>query len=961
MFQSHRRPLLLGILVILLAVFVSVGSSALAQPNPIPTVPAFPGAEGFGANSIGGRGGTVIEVTNLNDSGPGSFRAAVEASGPRIVVFKVGGTIELQSALAIANSYITIAGQTAPGDGITLKYSGEFNISGAHDVIIRYIRFRADGLADNTDALNIVQDSYNVILDHVSISWGTDENLSAVTRSYDITIQWSVISEGLRTGYGSLFTAGARNISIHHSLYANNNSRTPKMHGETAYLDGNPAYFDFVNNVIYNWGAMATSVAGAGQANVVANYFKMGPNSPSPGKREITIWQKEHGRSLYAVDNVGPNNPDGSISNSWDAGMVGASDGSLKTTSSNTYSPNPHPTPAIYTTSAFDAFDDVIGKAGASLARDSVDQRVIQDVINGTGGYINDPLQVGGWPALASGTPPADSDNDGMPDNWEIQQGLNPNDALDGVQDADNDGYTNVEEYLNALVPTDGVIDTTPPEAPTSLSATALSPFEISLNWQPAIDLESGVTKYIVYRNGSFVGESQSPSFSEAGLQEATSYTYEVSAVNFVGLESLKSSPVSITTLADIVAPKIDGVIARGDSTKVLVIFSEQVELSSATNQANYSIDNGIIASSAVLELDLRTVTLTTSTLADGVLYTITVNGVLDRALSPNMITPNSQTSFSFNPRITSGLMVLYEFEEGSGTIVRDVSGVGVPLDLTVATPTAVSWVPGGLSIDSATIVKSAGAATKVINGAKATDELSIETWVKPANAIQGGPARIVTLSSSTSERNFTLGPHQDEYHARLRTTATSSNGTPAVVAPGAVATILTQVVYTRDISGVAIIYIDGVEQTSSTVGGDFSNWNENFQLAIADELDRLRPWLGEIHLLAIYDRALSAAEVVLNYNAGANFGSSPPPTVEPTPSPVPTLPGMNAPAQDLDGDGLAEDINGNGRLDFADVTVLYDSIDSPAVQDNWSAFDFDGDGLVNMGDVTELFGMLVK
>jgi hypothetical protein len=225
---------------------------------------------------------------------------------------------------------------------------------------------------------------------------------------------------------------------------------------------------------------------------------------------------------------------------------------------------------------------------------------------------------------------------------------------------------------------------------------------------------------------------------------------------------------------------------------------------------------------------------------------------------------------------VTEGLQVLYTFEEGSGTTVQDVSGVGVPLDLEVSDGAAVGWVSGGLVIHSSTVVASAGAATKVIDGARASNELTLEAWVQPGDTSQDGPARIVTLSQGPYSRNFTLGQGlwgsqpSDLYDVRVRTTATDNNGTPSLTTPaGLLTTELTHVVYTRGASGVARIYVDGVERVSGAVGGDFSNWDESFRLALGNELTGDRPWLGELHLVAIYDRALSQAEVSQNFEAG--------------------------------------------------------------------------------------------
>jgi uncharacterized repeat protein (TIGR01451 family) len=215
---------------------------------------------------------------------------------------------------------------------------------------------------------------------------------------------------------------------------------------------------------------------------------------------------------------------------------------------------------------------------------------------------------------------------------------------------------------------------------------------------------------------------------------------------------------------------------------------------------------------------------------------------------------------------LADGLQVLYTFREGSGTTVHDVSGVGVPLDLEMSDGSAVTWVPGGgLAIDSATLIASAGPATKVISACQGSNEITIDAWVRPANTTQDGPARIVTLSRDAYNRNFTLGQGlwgtlpSALYDVRLRTTATDDSGEPSLSTPdGSLTTELTHVVYTRDASGQARIYIDDVEQASGTVGGDFSNWDGGFRLALANELTGGRPWLGEFHLVAIYSRALS-------------------------------------------------------------------------------------------------------
>jgi hypothetical protein len=265
------------------------------------------------------------------------------------------------------------------------------------------------------------------------------------------------------------------------------------------------------------------------------------------------------------------------------------------------------------------------------------------------------------------------------------------------------------------------------------------------------------------------------------------------------------------------------------------------------------------------------------ATLADdGALFRVVVTNSVGSVTSAEALL----TVTANQGRVSAGQQVLYTFEEGSGTTIQDVSGVGAPLDLTVGDESAVSWVSGGLAVNGSTVIASAGAASKVIEAGRGSNEITIEAWVKPDNVSQDGPARIVTLSSDLQNRNFTLGQGlwgskpSDLYDVRLRTTAVNKNGTPSVsTAAGTLQTESTHVVYTRNGAGEARIYLDGVEQASGSVGGDFSNWDVSYRLGLANELTGDRPWLGELHLVAIYDRALSGAEVSQNFEAGPGGG----------------------------------------------------------------------------------------
>ena len=427
-------------------------------------IPAFPGAEGAGMWSVGGRGGKVYEVTNLNDSGPGSLRDAVDAGGSRIVVFRVSGTIPLKSPLVIRNPYITIAGQTAPGDGICLKDFGLY-VSTQH-VIIRYIRSRpGDNLGIAMDSLTIGTGSYNVIIDHCSTSWGIDETLSVVDYGGgplgNVSVQWCLITESLNCsvhqkgchGFGSLIRGCYGNrCSFHHNLYAHHQGRCPRP-GNYVIRSIDPIgfIFDFRNNVIYNWGGSHAGYNADGangddsitKMNFVGNYYKRGPNSGGGFAFQETTTCCN---ACFAGNSMNGSIPD----DPWSLVIFRDFSDSEK----KAYKQSEQiPVVPVATDDAETAYQRVLADAGATVPkRDEVDIRIINDVINGTGRIIDDEDEVGGWPNLNSLPAPVDRDNDGMPDDWETARGLNPNDDSDGSLDNDGDGYTNIEEYLNWLV-----------------------------------------------------------------------------------------------------------------------------------------------------------------------------------------------------------------------------------------------------------------------------------------------------------------------------------------------------------------------------------------------------------------------------------------------------------------------------------------------------------------------------
>lgn len=397
-------------------------------------VPAFPGAEGFGANSLGGRFGSVYHVTNLNDSGPGSFRDAVSQPN-RYVVFDVGGVIKITSRIVVRNN-ITIAGQTAPGEGITI-YGNGLSYSNANNTITRYLRIRMGVGGDSgKDALTIA-DGNNMIFDHVTVSWGRDETFSISGDVSNVTIQDSMIAMGLQThsAGGLIQTDGG--VSIIRTLYIDNHTRNPKVKGVN----------EFINCVVYNWGGGGAYIlgdsAGPSFANISNNYFISGPNtSIAPFTRGNLNFH------VFAVNNFHDANRNGVLDGA-DVPPAGYTTVDFQPTR------YPYPTVSKLLTPA-EAYAHVAANAGASKKRDRVDLRYIAELTSlGTLGQIptnENDAPISGPGPVVGGIAPVDTDLDGMPDTWELATGTNPA-VQDHNGDLNGDGYTNLEEYLNGLVP----------------------------------------------------------------------------------------------------------------------------------------------------------------------------------------------------------------------------------------------------------------------------------------------------------------------------------------------------------------------------------------------------------------------------------------------------------------------------------------------------------------------------
>jgi pectate lyase len=441
-------------------------------PDPDPVAPstrpaaappkAFPTAEGYGQDAVGGRGGRLLEVTTLADSGPGSLRAAVEAEGRRIVVFRVAGTITLRERLLIDDPYLTVAGQSAPGDGIQIRNSPDSTSEAirieTHDVVVRFLRVRPGPTSAPTccsGAVTIINGAHDVILDHVSMSWGVDENVSSGNGAHDFTIQWSIIAQALDDStheegphsFGLLVGSWSddhppsthRNVALHHNLFAHNSRRNPRV--------TNAGHVVVANNLVYNWREAAIQVGDHSGVRfavaILGNRFLPGPETATGPEVQVDQdLDPTPGFELYLDGNTGPNQPDGDQ----DQRALLPPEAAGWVVDDPTFS-----WPAISVTSAARSADQVLRNAGATVpARDQVDRAIVQSVRQRSGQLVDDPEDAGGWPSLAAGAPLPDRDHDGMPDAWERRHGLDPSDPDDGRRRAPS-GYTWVEVHLNEL------------------------------------------------------------------------------------------------------------------------------------------------------------------------------------------------------------------------------------------------------------------------------------------------------------------------------------------------------------------------------------------------------------------------------------------------------------------------------------------------------------------------------
>lgn len=633
---------------------------------------AFPGAEGFGRYATGGRGGEVYIVTNLNDSGPGSFRDAVSRPN-RIVVFEVGGVIKISNRVVVSPN-ITIAGQTAPGDGVVI-YGNGVSFTAAHNAIVRYLRIRMGRGGDSgADAVTITDNANVQIYDHVSASWGRDETFSITGNADSITIQNSIIAQGLQTHSCGGLLEPSGPISLYRNLYIDNNTRNPKVKGRN----------QFVNNIIYNWGYEGAYImggsAGNSYVNIINNYFIEGPSSD--------VQPFTRGTPTFVPYVEG---------NYHDANQNGALDGELLPISAypgiTTFRDTPYdyPMPNVVLTPQ-ETYDYVLQNAGASYPfRDPVDAMLIDELasLGLKGALISDektlPTQGPGDVHGAPATP--DNDRDGIPNAWELANGLNPNDPADS-RIINTDGYMNLERYINELINTPAPDFLRPPSG---ITVTAVSPTQLDINWR---DNSINESEFIIERSSdgtTYVTVTTLPAntttYSDEGLQPNKLYYYRLKAMS--GTEtSVYSVPVSGKTLTIPSAPDVPTTPVPADQSRYADTASVQLSWKGSANTITYHLYFGTSETELAPLADITATSYQVTALSENTTYYWRMDA------SNNLgLTTGDVWSFTTVKTFPSSLVGEWRLDATSGVTIEDSSPFmnhGELLDIT-----DYDWVPG--------------------------------------------------------------------------------------------------------------------------------------------------------------------------------------------------------------------------------------------------------------------------
>lgn len=846
---------------------------------------AFPTAEGWGKYTVGGRGGEVIEVTNLNDNGPGSLRAAVEASGPRTVVFRVSGTIELESDLSIRNPYITIAGQTAPGEGICIrKYPIMIR---ADEIILRYLRVRlGDESGNDTDAIS-GRYFKNIIVDHVSASWSVDETVS-IYHCNNITVQWCLISESMYNsnhvkghhGFGGIW--GGPNSTYHHNLIAHHSSRNPRF----ASGSGNT---DFRNNVIYNWGYQ--SVYGGEKVqnetynyssiNMVANYYKPGPGTLSGAlKYRIVEPSSRNDPSdngeWYVADNYVFGNPTVTADN-WNGGVQSTK--YIKLTEPAQFIP-------INQQTAEDAYQSVLADVGASLPRrDTIDNRIIHEVTTGTATYgtgsynvdnglgskvtgiIDTQRDVGGWPELKSGPALDDRDHDGMPDSWELDQGLDPDDPEDRNLIGEG-GYTNLENYLNGIAEFPAFLI-----APSNIAAKLIDFTKVEVSWEDNTENETGFRlERAEGDTGKFVSiaevEADVTVYSDSLLNELTLYRYRVMAFND-SLESVFEGVAEITTLSP-TSPPLPVSDPNPADNADYVATSPTLEWKASINAESYDIYFGAV-NPPPLVVNQVEITFAPGELDNGKTYYWRIDGK-----NTNGTTVGSIWNFTVKPAIVPQQIAYWKFDEKAGAIASDAGDNS--LDGVLTNMSLSSWTTGILN----GALRFKGSDNYVLvshdDALDFKDEsFSISAWLK-AEPLTGNSMFLIHKGSFSSDA--IAGTNGKWYGIEIKNNelrfAIDDNVVKTQVLLSNASDLLSEkwahISGVRDTeTGLLKLYLNG-EMVASTTDGTGSI-SQDVDLYLGSNSDPSGALLGILDEVKMFNYALSDAEILDIYESLSGVG----------------------------------------------------------------------------------------
>jgi pectate lyase len=868
--RNQMKPVIL-----LLVSFLLISSNIYAQ------LLSFPGAEGYGKYTTGGRGGKVIEVTNLNDSGPGSLRDAVNQAGARTIVFRVSGTIYLNSTLNINYGNLTIAGQTAPGDGICL--AGYTLTVNTDNVIIRYLRSRHGDLTPSEDDAMNGRNQKNIIIDHCSMTWSVDECASFYDNE-NFTMQWCIVGESLyhsihekgNHGYGGI--EGGWGATFHHNLYVSNTSRNPRFCGARYHLDTpEKEIVDFVNNVIYNWGFNSIYGGELGQQNVRSNYFKSGPATDNDKKNRIlnpsisTDPPAGLGK-FYVADNYVEGYPNTTADN-WTTGVQGIT----QLQKDQIKVDQPFPTAGFIAQSPEDAYQLVLDNAGAILPRrDSVDKRLISDTRSGIATYegptyksgssditgiIDSQTDVGGWPELYTGPVPEDSDHDGMPDEWEDTHGLNKNDPEDrnGIGAG---GYTNLEIYLNSITEFPSFLS-----SPTNVTAELTASTTVELNWEDNTEDETGFrVERAEGETGSFstAGEvgANITTYSDTGLKELTHYRYRVIAFND-SMESGYEGIVEINTLSPTSLP-----LAVSNPTPtngaVYVVTSPTLSWKASINAESYDVYFGTTNPPPIAG-NQEGVSYKPGELEKGQKYYWRVDGV-----NVNGTTKGTVWGFTVKPEVPSGQITYWKFDETKGTTLTDAGAYH--LDGTLMNMSSPGWTDGikggGLrfdGVDDYVLVPHSG----IIDFGK--ESFSVSAWLK-ADPLTG--ASMYLINKGSFSEDSAAGTTGKWYGIEIKNNelrfAVDDNVTKTVATAFNVNTLLeekwTHIVGIRDTTeGMVKLYVNG--EMLSGVADATGNISEEEDMYIGNSTTGTAPLGGVLDEVRIYNYALSDAEVQAIYD----------------------------------------------------------------------------------------------